>query len=36
MLTVQITIHHGNGGSIPVKGINQGRDLGGPCLSCCV
>ena len=34
MLTVEVAVHHGNDGSIPVKGINQGRDLGDPCLLC--
>ena len=36
MLSVEVAVHHSNGGRIPVKGLNQGRDLGDPCLLCCV
>ncbi len=34
MLTMQIAVHYRNGSGVTVKGINQGRDLGDPCLSC--
>ena len=34
MLPVEVAVHHRNGGSIPVEGINQGRDFCNPCLSC--
>ena len=34
MLPVEVAVYHRNSGSIPVKGINQGRDFGNPCLLC--
>ena len=34
VLPVEIAVHHGNGGGIVIKRLNQGRDFGDPCLFC--
>ena len=34
MLPVEVAVYYRNGGSISVKGINQGRDFSDPCLLC--